>query len=242
MSSLLLAAVATEAQPINLYLIPGMANDHRLFDDYRFDTSMVRPKVLHWPDWKGSEGFEDYAKLLIQQVDTTEPFVLLGFSMGGMLAQEMSKTIKPAAIILVSSVKTSKHLPFRTKVGKVFPIYRLMSEGMVKRASGTKWFFKEIKTDRHVQLYQSMVANTGAKFFKWQICATVNWDYGESDSPPMRYHIHGEKDKAIPLHRKATPDVVIKGGSHEIIVNEIDRITKLVEDYIGKLDVEPNQS
>jgi pimeloyl-ACP methyl ester carboxylesterase len=212
-----------------------MANDHRLFDDYLFDTTLVRPTVLHWPAWQEAKGFADYAKLLIQQVDTTAPFVLLGFSMGGMLAQEMSKIIQPEAIIIVSSVRAAKHLPFRTRVGKFLPIYRLISEGMVKQASGCKWFFKQIREAKHVRLYQSMVAATGAKFLKWQICATVHWDYAPSPTSPQLYHIHGEKDKAIPLRKGAKPNVVIPGGSHEIIVNELGQITKLVEGFIKSL-------
>jgi hypothetical protein len=80
-----------------------------------------------------------------------------------------------------------------------------------------------------------MVADTGAKFFKWQICATVHWDYAPSPTSPQLYHIHGERDKVIPLRKGAKPDVVIPGGSHEIIVNEMAQITKLVEGYIKSL-------
>ncbi|MCC6723515.1 MAG: alpha/beta hydrolase [Saprospiraceae bacterium] len=220
------------AQPINLYLVPGMANDHRLFGEYQFDTTLVRPIPIKWVDWKNVKGFGEYAKLLSAQIDTTAPFVLLGFSMGGILSMEMSRFLKPKAIILVSSVKSSKNLPFRVKFARYLPLYRLMSEGMVRKASKRKWFFKTIKSEQHVKLYQSMVADTGAKFFKWQLCATAHWKFDLAPKAPPIYHIHGDKDQVIPLKKSVHPDYVVKDGPHEIIINDMKLLTGLVEGYV----------
>jgi hypothetical protein len=45
-------------------------------------------------------------------------------------------------------------------------------------------------------------------------------------------HIHGDKDKVIPLKKNVHPDYVVKDGPHEIIINDMNLLTGLVEGYV----------
>lgn len=44
-------------QPVNLYLIPGMGTDHRIFEDYAFDTAVVHVVPVCWAERGGAAPF-----------------------------------------------------------------------------------------------------------------------------------------------------------------------------------------
>jgi surfactin synthase thioesterase subunit len=66
-----------------------------------------------------------YAKKLSHQIDTTQPFILIGVSLGGMLATEMTDFIQPEKTIIISSAKNKYELPHRYRFQNIVPIYYL---------------------------------------------------------------------------------------------------------------------
>ena len=96
-----------------LYLIPGTGADHRFFSRLQLD---VNTQVIEWTDWGNAQTIREYAEVLSLQINTEEPFGILGVSFGGMLAVEMSKFLNPEKLILVSSAKSYKELPIIVRV------------------------------------------------------------------------------------------------------------------------------
>ena len=219
-------------KPLNAYLIPGMGTDHRVFNDYHFDTTLINATPIKWADWKNSNSLGDYAQALVYQIDTTAPFVLVGVSMGGMLAMEMSRIIQPEAIILISSARSSRHLPTKSKIGKHLPAYCLLTDKMLQKIAAKKRFFKDIKSNSHKYLYQAMLIGTGADFLKWQFQAITRWAFEPDGSEPFIFHIHGSKDKILPLKKKMPADVIIEGGGHKMVVNRVGELTGLIERFV----------
>src|SRR3546814_1935076 len=100
-----------------IYLLPGMGADHRLFS--RLDLPGLNPKVLQWVPPGEGDSLGDYAKKLQPQITSTEDAVLLGVSLGGMLAVELARLARFRKIILISSAKTCLEIPFYfRKAGK----------------------------------------------------------------------------------------------------------------------------
>ena len=58
--------------------------------------------------------------------------VLLGVSFGGVLVQEMAKHISVRNIVIVSSVKNKKELPFSMKMSKKTNIHKLLPVQWIK--------------------------------------------------------------------------------------------------------------
>jgi len=63
--------------------------------------------VLYTPTFKAS--LEEYTCTLSDQIDKTKPYILLGVSLGGMLATEMCDFREPEKTI--ASAKGMKELP-----------------------------------------------------------------------------------------------------------------------------------
>src|SRR3546814_17690371 len=85
-----------------IYLLPGMGADHRLFS--RLDLPGLNPKVLQWVPPGEGDSLGDYAKKLQPQITSTEDAVLLGVSLGGMLAVELARLANRKSVVWGKSV------------------------------------------------------------------------------------------------------------------------------------------
>jgi pimeloyl-ACP methyl ester carboxylesterase len=84
-----------------IYLIPGLGADGRMYMPQLrvLDNAIV---LEHRKPLKG-ETLSAYSRRLAGQVDTAAPFILVGTSLGGMIAVEMSRIIQPDKVILIAA-------------------------------------------------------------------------------------------------------------------------------------------
>ncbi len=93
-----------------IYLIPGQGADYRLFKNLNIDSSFVSHNIHYTIPCKGWS-MTDYAKELSGQIDTSSKYIIIGISLGGMLATEMGDFLNPEKIIIISSTKCREKLP-----------------------------------------------------------------------------------------------------------------------------------
>ena len=86
------------------YCISGIGANEKVFHQLTLNFDYI---PIKWVPTDNSETLQDYAKKLCGQVDTSEEFVLIGVSYGGMLATEMNNFIHPVKTILISSSSIS---------------------------------------------------------------------------------------------------------------------------------------
>jgi hypothetical protein len=72
-----------------LYLIAGHGSDIRIFSKINFPEN-VDTVHLHFIDPIKNETMHDYAIRISKKIDTTQQFSIMGVSLGGMLATEMT--------------------------------------------------------------------------------------------------------------------------------------------------------
>jgi surfactin synthase thioesterase subunit len=213
------------------YFIPGMGTDYRIFEGLEFDSTVLRKETIKWVDYESCDGLSDYAKELTFQIDTTKEFILVGVSMGGMLAVEMLEFVTPKQLILISSAKSNSEIPKKYKWARYSGAYKLITDNQLKRISNSKSAFKDVKDTSDVELYQDMLLTCGADFLKWQIRAITSWERSETAFSVPVYHIHGGRDKILPI-RKIKYDCLIQNGTHKMIVNYRKRIESLILEII----------
>lgn len=73
---------------MNLYLFTGLGADERLFENLRFESEF-NIIYVEYPVPEADVNMTDYAKLLGQQIDSSQPFGLIGVSIGGMICSEL---------------------------------------------------------------------------------------------------------------------------------------------------------
>jgi len=220
------------SQNITVYLIPGMGTDHRIMEGFNFGEN-VNHVLIHWPENPTEKnGLKGLAESIVAQIDTTEKFVLFGVSMGGMLSIELTQLINPEAVILVSSVESSKEIPFRYKLGRVIPAHRLLTEKrLIKKAENPRTW-REVESEKLKILYPNMLKKCGSEFLKWQMNSIAHWKLKNPSINCEVFHIHGDKDPILPL-RKTRADKVISGATHKLIANGRDVIQLEVRKFLS---------
>jgi pimeloyl-ACP methyl ester carboxylesterase len=206
-----------------IYLIPGLGADARMY--------MPQLKVLsnalvleHRKPLKG-ETLVQYAKRLSAEVDTSEPFILIGTSLGGIIAIEMARIIHPDKVILISSIKHRGEMPVWMRAMRHLKLHNLLSGNNFIRFSNANVQRLITKRDTNVaRLLVDMHNSADSEFIGWAINEVVNWKGGK-DYPKNVTHIHGTKDRMFP-HMNIKDAVYIKGGSHVMGLTQSQDVNK----------------
>ena len=184
---------------------------------------------LEWIDPLRSESLKNYALRLAAPIDTSEPFAIIGLSMGGMIATEIARQYKPAFIILISSIPSSKQLPGYFKMAAALRLHRLVPVSLVKSASRYKRLFTT-ESDEDKAVLRDIIRDSNPAFIYWAMDAILKW---RSEGLLLPYiHIHGTRDEVLPI-RYTKPTHVIAKGNHLLVMNRANEINQILQQVLG---------
>jgi len=212
---------------MKVYFVSGLAADSRVFKNIQLPDHCI-PVFLEWIDPQKNESLKNYALRLAEKIDTSEPFAIVGLSMGGMITAEICKKYTPAHTILISSVPSSKQLPFYFKTAGKLRLHKMIPVSLVKSAAILKRFFTT-ETDEDKAILQSIIKDSDVKFIHWAMDAILKW---RSDHPPVSYiHIHGSRDEVLPM-RFTSPTHIINKGGHLLVMNRAGELNAILRDQL----------
>lgn len=209
-----------------LFLIAGHGSDIRIFSKIIFPEN-VDTIHLHFLDPMKNESMHDYAIRMSSKIDTTQNFSIMGVSLGGMLATEMTSFLNPENIIIISSAAGRSELPVRYKMMRNFEMYRIFSGEFYHFMAKTAQLLFEPDRKKEGEIFDAMLKDKSPDFLKAGIHMIVNWE-GEYESNGNILHIHGTKDHTLPI-RKTCSDMIVKKGSHMMTLTN----PKPIEDLLG---------
>lgn len=206
-----------------IYFISGLGADERAF--HFLDLSFCNPVFVGWlPPYK-SESLKEYAMRTMTFITAENPNIV-GLSFGGMLASEIALAKPKARVALISSNKTSTELPPYFKVGKYFPLYKLVPDNIMKSPKGLFMWMMSAEGKEQKMILEQMAIDTDMAFAKWAINSILRW---KSTSVPENItHIHGNNDMLLPC-RYVKADYMINGGKHSMVMDKADEITVLLK-------------
>lgn len=204
----------------DVYFISGLGADLRLFQ--YLSLADVRPHFIRWITPEKNESWEHYAQRLTTQIKTPDP-ILIGMSMGGMMAVEIAKILPVRKVILISSAKTAREIPpyfklLRILKGHEWISYRLLT--WLGLTFGGWLFGTTCKADK--QLLSEIIHDTDETFFRWAWQRVVTWK--NKTVPAGLLHLHGSGDHMLPL-QFIKADIIIRNGTHLMVVNRADEIS-----------------
>lgn len=215
------------AKPI-VYLIPGQGADARLFNNLRIHPGFeVRPIKYFTPE-KGTS-LPEYARQLAAQIDTTRTFSLVGVSLGGMLATEMTDFLQPEQTIIISSAKTRHELPGQYRFQRRLPLYKLVGPRLAKWGALLLQPIVEPDRNQEKETFVQMLRDKDPHFLRRTIEMILRWE--RTTAPVGIYHLHGDRDRTIPIRNVAythhLPD-----GSHMMTLTRGAEVSKVVNDLL----------
>jgi len=209
---------------MKVYFISGLGADKRVFKNIRLPEGYVAVFV-DWINPGIHESLADYSRRLSQKIDTSESFALVGLSMGGMIASEICKYVKPTITIIISGIPVSSHFPTHLRWAGLLGIHRLIPAKVLKSASIFRSSFVTVSADDRVALKQ-MVNEIDVRFIDWAIGAIVRW---RNETFPSSYvHIHGTRDKLLPMRFTQPTDFIERAG-HLMVLNRAKEINLIIQ-------------
>ncbi len=208
------------------YCISGIGANEQVFHNLKLNFEYI---PIKWVETSDNETLKDYAQKLCAQIDTSEKFVLIGVSYGGMLAIEMNKFIKPEKTILISSTATRKELPLILRIiGRIGIINFVPSFFFTIPPFLLFWFFG-IKNPNGRKMIKEIVQGIDRKFTKQSIKKILNWI--NQEIPENMIRIHGDNDKLLPV-----PDnvefILIKNGGHFMIGDRATEVSQILNQEV----------
>lgn len=216
--------MVTAAQP-SVYLIPGLGADKRMYG----------PQLQLWPHaivlehqqpFRG-ETLRQYAERLIPLIDNTQPFYLVGTSLGGMIALELSSLLRPRKTVLLATVKDRSELPVFIRSMRYLRLHRLLSGTTFKHFNNLAAQRLNSRGDAAIAaVIKQMADEADPAFIEWAINAVIHWQSPKQLHAPL-IHIHGTNDQLFPFRRikDAWP---VEGGSHVMNMAQSARVNQLL--------------
>ena len=214
---------------MNVYLIPGLGADRRLFNNLELAGHQV--EYLDWPEMPEDSTLADYAKALSIKVDPVLPHALVGVSMGGMVAEELALMTKPVTTVLISSWKGPQEMPPVVRALRGTHAERILTPVVLRRMLPLVRWQMGLSSDADIALFDGFIADTALHQLKVQIAAVLDWE-GVPRPAEGLVHIHGDNDRLMPLEHIASPSVVPDGG-HFMVFNKGGTVSRMVLDALA---------
>ncbi len=203
-------------------MLPGLGANPRVFEC--IDLPEFEEVFINWHTPSKTESLRDYAKKIAAQIDDPEP-ILIGLSFGGMMCMEVAKFIKPALVILLSSVKGHLELPWYYRLAGWLNLQKIAPKKWIKRDNPLLPWFMGLGTAKEKKMFEDMRIATDPVLLKWSIDQIIHWQ--NTEVPENTIQIHGSLDRMLPL-RYTKPDHILPDAGHFMSVSHAEELSSLL--------------
>ena len=213
---------------MKVYLIPGLGFDNRIFE--KLELNEIKFEFLNWIEPEKDERIENYAKRFSKRItENPKEIILIGHSFGGIIAQEIAKIRPVQKIILVSSIKSRRELPFHFRIVKPLQIHKLFSKELTAKTIKYWGNNHDYETSEEQALVTDMVNNQSNYYLQWALKQLSIWKTPNSKLDTKIFQIHGELDKTFPVKLINQPFKVIPKAGHFMVFKKAELINEIIE-------------
>jgi pimeloyl-ACP methyl ester carboxylesterase len=215
---------------MKVYFISGIAADCRLFKNIFLPEGFERI-FLEWIVPLRNETIAEYAYRLAEKINPNEPFLLIGTSLGGIIASEISLRYNPLATIIIASVPVISQLPGYYRLVNSMNMQKLVPGSLYKFSAVIKHYFSREKAEDK-KIIIRMIKETDPDFIRWGINAILKWS--NRQIPKNLYHIHGTRDEIFP-YGFTSPTHTIPKGDHVIVITRSKEINSILAGILASV-------
>ncbi len=214
---------------MTIYLVPGLANDKRIFKNLSEELKEYNLVYLeHLQPLDEDETIPEYAFRLIQhQQFFDEDSVIIGLSLGGIIATEMAKIISFKKVILLSTIKHYNEIPPLIRLASKLKIY--LPPQLIKNTVKPISILLGVTNLTGADYISKIINDSNERHIVWVQKAIVKWN--NNLIPDNYIHIHGTKDEIFPIW-SVKPSHRIKGGTHYMVMDRAKEVGEIIRYYI----------
>ena len=209
---------------INVYFISGMCYNCSVFDKLTLPKGFKR-NYIEWIIPRENESLSHYAYEMARPIDTSRPFILIGYSFGAVIMQEMNKFLTPQKSIIISSFKSKDEIPSLFSAVKFTKIAEHISKRMYEHTEFISDAFNKLVYKSSSNDVAGYMTITNPAYIQWAIEQITNWV--PAAYIPNLYHIHGTEDQIFP-YKHIKNAMLVEGGDHLMLVKKADTVSALL--------------
>lgn len=212
---------------MNICCFPGLAFDHRIFANLEWGEHI--PQYIDWIEPQTNESFSSYAARIANLIpNESNELVLIGHSLGGMLAQEIAAQRNTKQVFLISSVRSRKEIPWFFKILKPRFLHRFFTQSLVSHTFPYWARFHDYESQEEQQLFLEMVAKHSNNYLKWALGNLTKWETPSLPSTTTIFQIHGMQDRTLPCKLLKQPDQVVPDAGHFMVVKRPHIVSQFI--------------
>lgn len=175
------------------------------------------------------ETIQHYAERMRAGITEENP-IMMGLSFGGMISTEIAKQIPVSKIIIISSVKSSKELPFWMKTVATLKLNKIVPLKSTRLTQPIQNRMLGIQSEEEKNLVASLRREVDLPYTNWAVNQAINW---KNDwQHPDICHIHGDNDHMFPI-KNIKVDYIIKNAGHFMIMNRSEEVSACINAILG---------
>ena len=219
---------------MKIYQISGLGANGKAFKNLKLNNDFEQIDVP-WLQPEVDETLQHYTERMLDKINPTEDFLLMGLSFGGILVQEMNRFLNPKHTILLSTIKDRAEMPrlFRfaseTNAHKLVPMGFLTSDKVFSYMMLRKIYFPK-KQDALDEIFEFK----DHYYLRWSINQIVNWHRSLDCQIDNLTHIHGNKDVVFPISNIKNCEMV-EGGTHIMVMQKPKIVSGLINQVLDQL-------
>src|SRR5262245_61934254 len=126
----------------HIVFLPGLGADERMFQHIELGDCSVQ--VIKWVRPERNESMPSYLEKIKGQIVVGQAPVLVGVSLGGIMAMELRELMPIEKTIIISSIKTKSEMPGLFRWVRKTRVNRVISAAQMKRfAPVIKYFISD---------------------------------------------------------------------------------------------------
>jgi len=186
---------------------------------------------IEWLIPDANETIEKYTKRMAENIDVHRPFILVGYSFGAVIIQEMNKFLSPMKNIVISSFKKEKERPVTFRIATTTNIIDRSPMRLYSSSRLIVRLFNKYVCDAPLSEIEEYMTVTDPVYVKWSAKQITSWI--PTEVCPHLYHIHGTKDPIF-AYGQLEDVYPVEDGDHLMILRKTKEVSSLLTTILTK--------
>ncbi len=221
---------------MKIYQVSGLGANGKAFKNLKLNDNFEQINIP-WLQPEVDETLKHYTERMVDKINPTEDFLLMGLSFGGIIVQEMNRLVNPKHTILLSTVKNKAEMPSlfkfaaKTNAHKLIPMSFLTSDKILSYIMLRKIYYSK-KQDH--DLMNEIFEFKDHYYLSWSINQILKWNNSLNISPQNLTHIHGNRDIVFPI-KNIKNCKIVDGGRHIMVMQKPKVVSGLINQVLDQL-------
>lgn len=213
---------------VNVYFISGMCYNCSVFDKLELPDGFNK-KYIEWLIPQPDETLDKYCRRMAVSIDTSKPFILIGYSFGGVIVQEMNRFLNPLKSILISSFKGGVETPMSFRAIRRGNIVERIPESLYNSTEFVTNVFNQLIYHIPTADLSKYMTVTDPAYIRWAAKHITEW-LPATDVKHL-YHLHGTLDQIFP-YEIIRDAFAVEGGDHLMILKKSELISSILRSIL----------